>query len=156
MTWPTSFDPLGISVPSAVFIDALVWTTTLSPVLAVFESSLLTSSPVTGLISIAGASWLAAELFGEADSVPGEFCWVAGVFGWPAGGGCCAMRGKLAKANKVVASVVRIFIKNPPSVPTLPHPHVRGAVTRFRMLCRCRAKPEISAQIGPRDGLRTD
>src|SRR5260370_24026239 len=130
ITWPTSFDPLGISVPSAVFTDALVWTTTLSPVLAVFESSLLTSSPLTGLISTAGASGLAAGLFGGADSVPG-FCWVVGLFGWLAGGGCCAKRGKLAKANRVVASAVPVFMKNPPSVPTLPHPHIRGAVTRF-------------------------
>src|ERR1700733_14671253 len=106
MTWPTSFDPFGISVPSEVFTDALVWTTTLSPVLAVFESSLLTSSPLTGLISMAGVSGLAVELSGEADPVPGGFCWVAGVFDWPAGGGCCAKRGKLAKANRVVTIVV--------------------------------------------------
>src|ERR1700733_14494931 len=102
MTWPTSFDPFGVSVPSAVFTDALVWTTTLSPVLAVFESSLLTSSAVTGLSSMMGASGLAVGLFGEAVSVPG-FCWAAGVFGWPAVGCCCAKRGKLAKANRVVA-----------------------------------------------------
>src|SRR5258708_21034480 len=92
-TWPTSFDPLGIRVPSAVVTDALVWTTTLAPVLAVFESSLLTSSPLTGLISTAGVSGLAAELFGEAGSAPGGLCWVAGLFGWLAGGGCCAKRG---------------------------------------------------------------
>src|SRR5216684_9067149 len=110
-TWPTSFDPLGISVPSAVFTDALVWTTTLSPVLAVFESSLLTSSPLTGLISTADASGLAAGLFGGAGSVAGGFCWVAGLSGWLAGGGCCAKRGKLAKANRAVTSVVPVFMK---------------------------------------------
>src|SRR5260370_41793081 len=93
-TWSTSFDPLGISVPSAVFTDVLVWTTPLSPVLAVFESSLLTSSPLTGLIctadvsGAADASGLAAGLFGGAGSVPGAFCCVAGLFGWLAGGGC--------------------------------------------------------------------
>jgi hypothetical protein len=49
---------------------------------------------------------------------------VAGVFDWPAGGGRCAKRGKLAKANRAVTSAVRVFIKNPPSVPTLRHPQV--------------------------------
>src|ERR1700757_757734 len=66
ITWPTSFDPLGISVPSGVFIDVLVWTTTLSPFLAVFESSLFTSSPLTGLIVAVGASGLMDEPFGGA------------------------------------------------------------------------------------------
>lgn len=63
-TRPISFDPLGISIPSAVFADDLVCTTTLSPGLAVFESSLLTSSPLTGLISAEGAAGLAAWLPG--------------------------------------------------------------------------------------------
>src|SRR5437879_7057378 len=100
ITWPTSFDPLGISVPSAVFTDDLVCTTTLSPVLAVFESSLLTSSPLTGLISTAGASGLAAGLFGEAGSVPAGVCWAAGRCGWLAGGGWCGRWGQVAGVDR--------------------------------------------------------
>ena len=95
-----------------VFTEVLVWTTTLSPFLAVFESSLLTSSPLTGLNATAGA----AGLFGEAGSVLEGLCWAAGVLGWLAGDGCCAAREKLAKANRVVTSVVPVFMKYPPSV----------------------------------------
>jgi hypothetical protein len=64
---------LGISVPSAVFADDLVWTTTLSPVLAVFESSLLTSSPLIRLIFTVDAGF-AVALLGVAASAPEGFC----------------------------------------------------------------------------------
>src|ERR1700722_11616475 len=74
ITWPTSFDPLGISVPSGVFTDVLVWTTTLSPFLAVFESSLFTSSPLTELIGAVGTSGLMDELLGGAASVLAGLC----------------------------------------------------------------------------------
>jgi hypothetical protein len=137
---------LGISVPSVVLADALVCTTTLSPVFAVFESSLLTSSPLTGLICTAGAAGFADWLFDGADSAPGELCWVEeGLSGWLAGGGCCARSGKLAMANRVVARAVPVFMKIL-RFSTLPHPyHVHGAVTRFEMFCKLRAKPEVSA-----------
>jgi hypothetical protein len=105
---------------------------------------------LTGLISIAGASGLAAGLFGGVGSALGGFCWVAGLFGWLAGGGCCAKRGKLPKANRVVTSFVPVFIKYPPSVSTLPSPHVRGPVTRFQILRKRRAKLAIFTQIAAR------
>ena len=62
ITCPTTFDPLGISVPSGVLIPLLVCTTTASPLLAVFESSLFTSSPFTGLICTVAAATVAAAL----------------------------------------------------------------------------------------------
>src|ERR1700677_1518608 len=78
-TWPTSFEPLGITVPSGVFTGVLVWTTTLSPVLAVFESSLFTSSPLTGLICAVDACGLADALFGGAGSAfEGVCCGLVG------------------------------------------------------------------------------
>lgn len=119
MTCPMSFDPLGISVPLAVLTEDVVWTTTLSPVLAVFESSLLTSSTVTGRKSTAAAGCgVAAGLLGGACAVDGGFCWAAELSGGLAGGlagvDCCAKRGKLARANRAVASAVPLFMKNPP------------------------------------------
>src|SRR5258708_22213814 len=155
-TWPTSFDPLGISVPSGVFADALVCTTTLSPVLAVFESSLLTSSPLIGLISITGASGLAAGLF--CGSAPGGFCRVAGLFGWLAGGGCWAKRGKLAKVNRVVTSVVAVFMKYPPLVP---HSRIRRSAARsrgsryFASVVPNRARPGSPRRLSQRIDLET-
>jgi hypothetical protein len=79
ITWPTSFDPLGISVPSGVFTDVLVWTTTLSPFFAVFESSFCISSPLTGLIGAVGAAGLADELYGGAGAVLEGLCCAAGL-----------------------------------------------------------------------------
>src|SRR5580698_495939 len=49
--WPISLEPLGISVPSEVLTFSRVLTTTASPGLADFESSLLSSSALTGMKS---------------------------------------------------------------------------------------------------------
>src|SRR5580692_4970292 len=85
MICPISLDPFGISVPSEVLMAVWVLTTMLSPVLAVFESSLLSSSPLTGLIGDCGAAagaWAAG-------CAAGGFCWglLAGLAGCVAGDG---------------------------------------------------------------------
>src|ERR1700733_12098171 len=79
ITWPISFDPLGISIPSGVFTAVLVWTITLSPFLAVFESSFCISSPLTGLICTVGAAGLADELYWGAGAVLEGLCCAAGL-----------------------------------------------------------------------------
>jgi hypothetical protein len=124
MMCPMSFDPLGISVPLAVFTEDVVWTTTLSPVLAVFESSLLTSSTVTGRKSTAAAgSGVAAGLLGGACAVDGGFCWAAGLSGglagWVAGVGCCAQEGEAREGEQGRCESCAFFHEKPPSVATL-------------------------------------
>jgi hypothetical protein len=98
---------------------------------------LLTSSPLTGLIAGPDVSGLEA----------GEFCWEAGLLGWLAGG-CCARSGKLvAMANRVVTSAVPVFMK---ILRRFLHCRIRthgGAVTRFQIPRKRRAKLRISAQI---------
>jgi hypothetical protein len=119
----------------------VVRTTTLSPVLAVFESSLFTSSPLTGLIATADVSALVAGLFCSAGSVSGGSCWVAGLFGWLAGDGCCAKREKLAKANRIATSAVPDFMK---ILRRFPHFRICTFVTRsrgFQRRRKRRAKP---------------
>jgi hypothetical protein len=87
---------------------------------------------------VAGAAAVAADV------LAGAFCWVAAGGVWVAGDVCCARRGKLPKASRVVTSAVLVFMKSPPSVPALPHPHVRDTVTRCSLECKRRAKPEQS------------
>ena len=114
---------------AAVFADVLVWTTTLSPFLAVFESSFCISSPLTGLICAVGAAGLADdELFGGGGDVLEGLCCAAGLSCWFAEDGCCAQSGKLAKANRLVTSAVRVFMKNPPWVP--PRLRIRTSTAR--------------------------
>jgi hypothetical protein len=83
----------SLCLPSSYLLtDALVCTTMPSPDLSVLESSLLKFTlDWTHLYN--GALDLWPGLFGEVGSVPGGFCWVAGLFGWLAAGDCWAKSG---------------------------------------------------------------
>src|SRR5664279_5229828 len=109
-----------MTIPPAVVASSVVFTTTLSPALAFFVSSLLSSSPFTGRKAGLFTSGLLAVLgTGTAESplgcVPLGVAFrgvpVVGEFGaWGLAPVCCATRGMAQTAAIATRSMVAFFI----------------------------------------------